>query len=62
MTCPYPSSEEELAAMRLWHLFAVIAVIFAVDAVTDPRGRWLAAIAPISFTVTAAASRKATRR
>lgn len=47
--------------MRFWYLFAVPAVLFAVDAITDPGGRWLSAIAAASFTLTTILARRAAK-
>ena len=48
--------------MRFWYLLAVPAVLFAVDAITDPAGRWLSAIAAAGFTLSAILAARSTRK
>lgn len=48
--------------MRIWHLLAVAAVLFAADAITDPAGRWWSAVAAAGFTLSATLAARAARK
>ncbi|GAB2626289.1 hypothetical protein Aab01nite_86010 [Paractinoplanes abujensis] len=49
--------------MRFWYLLAIPAVLFAVDAITDPgAGWWLSAAASVGFTVSTVLAARTARK